>query len=64
MKKGIYQVVCSDEGMMTEEFEDCLKPVIKAVRSVGGEEAKRWARTMLSADKAGYVLLRKLAEGR
>ncbi|KLU04977.1 hypothetical protein RISK_002970 [Rhodopirellula islandica] len=42
MKRGSYQVACSDEGLMSYEIEDCLKPVIKAVKRVGGESAKQW----------------------
>ncbi len=53
MKDGSYQVECSDEGLMTDEIEDCLRPVIRAVktfwwsrrRQVGKADAKgrpRW----------------------
>src|SRR5271165_3372684 len=32
MKRGSYQVEMSDEGLMTEDIEDCLKVVLKALR--------------------------------
>ena len=32
MKQGSYQVEMSDEGMMTEDIEDCLSVVIKALK--------------------------------
>ena len=67
MKKGSYQVACSDEGLMTEEIENCLQPVIKAVGRVGGEKAKLWAKAMISADEVGFICdteLRSLAEAK
>ncbi len=65
MKRGSYQVACSDEGLMTYEIEDCLKPVIKAVKRAGGEQAKQWAAEMIRADEVGFICdkeLEKLAE--
>ncbi|TWU02922.1 hypothetical protein [Stieleria varia] len=67
MKRGSYQVACSDEGLMSYEIEDCLKPVIKAVKRAGGEPAKQWAAEMIRADKVGFICdneLRKLAESK
>lgn len=55
MGKGSYQVECSDEGMMTEDIESCLKPVITAVKKAGGEPAKQWAFLMLMADRVGFI---------
>ncbi|MCS7470032.1 hypothetical protein NZK35_25590 [Stieleria sp. ICT_E10.1] len=54
MKRGSYQVACSDEGLMSYEIEDCLKPVIKAVKRAGGEQAKQWAAEMIRADEGGF----------
>tara|TARA_R110002111_G_scaffold206545_2_gene270879 strand:+ start:259 stop:828 length:570 start_codon:yes stop_codon:yes gene_type:complete len=65
MKQGSYQVECSDEGLMTEEIESCLKPVIQAIRQESSDRAKRWATAMLAADRVGFICekpLRKLAE--
>ena len=39
MKQGSYQVEMSDEGLMTEDIEDCLNVVLKALeeeRPAGG----------------------------
>ncbi|MEM6692626.1 MAG: hypothetical protein AAF664_24565 [Planctomycetota bacterium] len=55
MKRGSYQVACSDEGLMSYEIEDCLKPVIKAVKRTGGEQAKQWAAEMIRADEGGFI---------
>ncbi len=65
MKRGGYQVACSDAGLMTCEIEDCLKPVIKAVKGAGGEPAGQWAAETISADELGFICdaeLAKLAE--
>lgn len=67
MKRGSYQVACSDEGLMSYEIEECLKPVIRAVKGAGGAEAKRWAAEMNRADEVGCICdteLRKLAESK
>ncbi|TWU18858.1 hypothetical protein [Allorhodopirellula heiligendammensis] len=55
MKRGSYQVACSDEGLMSYEIEDCLKPVIKAVKRAGGKQAKQWAAEMIRADEVGFI---------
>jgi hypothetical protein len=61
--KGSYQMECSDEGMMQEEIESCLRVVISAVASsLGGSE---WAFEMLRSDRSGFLCeqeLLKLAE--
>lgn len=65
IKRGSYQVARSDEGLMNDEIEDCLKPVIKAVKRTGGQQAKRWADEMIAADEVGCICdteLRELAE--
>jgi hypothetical protein len=43
--KGRWQIDCSDEGLMQEEIEDCLPPVVGAV--AGRPGAREWAREML-----------------
>lgn len=60
MKSGSYQVACSDEGLMCYEIEDCLKPVIKAVKHAGGEQAKQWAAEMIRADEVGFICDKEL----
>ena len=62
MKDGSYQVESSDEGLMTDEISDCLKPVIRAVKAVGGDEAAKWAIDMQIADRVGFICDDELAE--
>ena len=62
MKDGSYQVECSDEGLMTDDICQCLKPVIQAVKAAGGGEAARWAGDMQKADRVGFICDRELAE--
>ncbi len=60
MKYGSYQVECSDEGMMTDDIEACLKPVIRAVKALGGDSARQWASTMLLKDSVGFICEKEL----
>ncbi len=65
MKDGSYQVECSDEGIMTDEIQVCLKPVIRAVKTKGGSSAGKWASEMLLADRVGFICeneLKRLAD--
>ena len=62
MKDGSYQVECSDEGMMADEISQCLKPVIRAVKAVGGDEAVKWAGEMQTADRVRFICEKELAE--
>jgi hypothetical protein len=62
MKDGSYQVECSDEGLMTDEICQCLKPVIRAVKAAGGDEAVKWAGDMQTADRVGFICDKELAE--
>ena len=55
MKDGSYQVECSDEGLMTDDIQDCLMPVIRAVKAEGGAAASKWAFDMLVADRVGFI---------
>lgn len=61
MKDGSHQVECSDEGLMTDEISQCLKPVIRAVKAAGGDAAVQWAREMQSADRVGFICDTELA---
>jgi hypothetical protein len=62
MKDGSYQVKCSDEGLMTDDICECLKPVIQAVRDAGGSEAGSWACDMQNADRVGFLCNKELAQ--
>lgn len=57
MRQGSYQVEMSDEGMMTETIEDCLRPVIKKIR-VSDLPAKKvldWCKAMEKEDRVGFI---------
>lgn len=60
MKDGSYQVECSDEGLMTDEIQDCLRPVIHAVQSANDKEAAKWALEMSHVDRVGFICDREL----
>jgi len=62
MKDGSYQVECSDEGLMTDEICECLKPVIRAVKVAGGDDAVKWAGELQTADRVGFICDKELAE--
>lgn len=60
MQKGSYQIECSDEGLMREEVENCLRPVISAAAASSGGSG--WAREMLRCDGTGCICQRELTE--
>ena len=60
MRAGSYQIECSDEGLMREEIEGCLRLVIAAV--AGASDARDWALEMLSRDRVGCVCELELKE--
>ncbi len=55
MEKASYQVECSDEGMMGEHIEACLKPVIQAVANDQLHVHRDWAIAMSQADRTGFL---------
>jgi hypothetical protein len=57
MKQGSCQVEMSDEGMMTEDIEDCLSVVIGACKRCGLHvvELLRWCTAMLDSDRVGFI---------
>ncbi len=57
MKEGSYQVEMSDEGLMTEEIEDCLSVVLKALRTTDlpAGEVVAWCAAMLKNDRVGFI---------
>ena len=57
MKRGSHQVEMSDEGLMTEDIEDCLKVVLEALRKCGlpADEVIAWCSAMLESDRVRFV---------
>jgi hypothetical protein len=60
MREGSYQIECSDEGLMQEEIEKCLRPLISAVAASSGDG--EWAREMLRCDPTGCICRQELTE--
>jgi hypothetical protein len=57
MDQGSYQVEMSDEGLMTDDIEECLKVVIQALRKcdLPASELMAWCRGMLKKDRVGFI---------
>jgi hypothetical protein len=57
MKQGSHQVEMSDEGLMTEDIEDCLSVVLKTLEKcdLPGAEITAWCSAMLHADRVGFI---------
>jgi hypothetical protein len=57
MDAASHQVEMSDEGMMTEDIEDCLHPVIKALEKsdLPPSEIVAWCSAMLAKDRVGFI---------
>src|SRR5437660_7365973 len=62
MKEGSCQVEMSDEGLMTEDIEDCLNVVLKALEKVDlpAAEISAWCRAMLENDRVGCIARKPL----
>ena len=57
MKQGSYQVEMSDEGLMTQDIEDCLDVVLKALETcdLPAAEVIAWCSAMLDKDRVGFI---------
>jgi len=57
MKQGSYQVEMSDEGLMTQDIEDCLDVVLKALArcDLPATEVIAWCSAMLDSDRVGFI---------
>jgi len=62
MEKGSYQVEMSDEGLMTEDIEECLRVVIQALKQsdLPTGEVVAWCAAMLKSDRVGCICDREL----
>jgi hypothetical protein len=57
MKDGSHQVEMSDEGMMTQDIEECLRVVIQAVEACDRprKDVIAWHAKMRQNDRVGFV---------
>ena len=57
MKQGSYQVEMSDEGLMTDDIEECLMPVIRALEKcdLPSGEVVAWCEAMKKRDRVGFI---------
>ena len=57
MKEGSYQVEMSDEGLMTDDIEDCLSVVLKGLKKcdLPKDEVITWCSAMLKNDRVGCI---------
>ena len=57
MKRGSCQVEMSDEGLMTQDIEDCLGVVLKALAKsdLPAAEVIAWCMAMLDTDRVGFI---------
>jgi hypothetical protein len=57
MTQGSHQVEMSDEGMMTEDIQDCLSVVLKTLAKcdLPADEVIAWCSAMLGTDRVGFI---------
>jgi hypothetical protein len=57
MKQGSRQVEMSDEGLMTQDIEECLRVVLSAVKKSGQtpDEVVTWCAAMTKNDRGGFI---------
>jgi hypothetical protein len=57
MKQGSCQVEMSDEGLMTDDIEECLQVVIEALKKcdLPPGEVVKWCAAMLKSDRVGCI---------
>jgi uncharacterized Zn finger protein len=57
MKEGSHQVEMSDEGLMTDDIEECLTVVIKALgkSNLPTGDVLTWCSAMLKNDRVGFI---------
>jgi len=63
MSSGSYQVEMSDEGMMTEDIEECVQVVIKAIAKsdLPAADVTAWCAEMIRQDRVGFICDSELA---
>lgn len=63
MQQGSCQVEMSDEGLMTQDIEECLQVVLQALKkcSLPPDEVVGWCAGMIKSDRVGFICDRDLA---
>ena len=62
MKQASCQVEMSDEGLMTQDIEECLQVVVTALKKcdLPPGEIVAWCKAMTKADRVGFIYEREL----
>ena len=62
MTKGSYQVEMSDEGLMTDDIEECLQVVVQALEKgdLPPGEIVAWCKAIVKSDRVGCIYDREL----
>lgn len=62
MDQGSCQVEMSDEGLMTDDIEECLSVVLKALKQsdLPPGEKIAWCKEMLQRDRVGFICDKEL----
>jgi hypothetical protein len=62
MKEGSSQVEMSDEGLMTQDIEECLQVVVRALKKcdLPPGEIIAWCKAMTKSDRVGFIYDREL----
>jgi len=57
MNAGSHQVEMSDEGLMTDEIEECLEAVLQAIKTsdLPTREKTAWCEKMIKSDHVGFI---------
>ena len=57
MKQGSCQVEMSDEGLMTDEIEECFQVLTKAFKkcNLPSAEVVAWCKGMIASDRVGFI---------
>ncbi len=62
MDQGSEQVEMSDEGLMTQDIEECLAAVTQALKKcdLPASEVIAWCAEMAKRDRVGFIFEREL----
>lgn len=58
MRRGSHQVEMSDEGLMAQDIEACLKVLLRAVKrsTLSPEQIVKWCDALRKNDRVGFIL--------